>query len=72
MQLVERHVIKASHKYYVEIDQLCFLSKNLYNAANFIYRQNFFKHCQTSAVEVYHQLKTCDSFSRNQGEPVRK
>lgn len=41
MQLVERQVIKKGHIYYQEIDQLCFASKNLYNAANYLIRQSF-------------------------------
>lgn len=41
MQLVERHVIKQTHMCYSEIDQLAFLSKNLYNAANYLVRQEF-------------------------------
>lgn len=43
MRLVERHIIKNTHKHYQEIDQLCFLSKNLYNIANYLIRQSFFK-----------------------------
>ncbi|MCC5603674.1 RNA-guided endonuclease InsQ/TnpB family protein [Nostoc favosum] len=43
MQLVEKHVIHKSHKNYQEIDTLCFLSKNLYNAANYLIRQSFIK-----------------------------
>ncbi|MEH2076801.1 MAG: RNA-guided endonuclease TnpB family protein, partial [Nostoc sp.] len=42
MQLVERHIIKKNHKNYQEIDNLCFLSKNLYNAANYLIRQSLF------------------------------
>lgn len=41
MQLVEKHIIKKSHKYYKELDNLCFLSKNLYNVANYVVRQKF-------------------------------
>lgn len=58
MQLAERHLIKQGHRYYQECDQLCWLSKNLYNSATYIYRQNFFKGVMTNAIEVYHQLKT--------------
>ena len=42
MILVETHVIKQSNKYYNEADQLCFLSKNLYNASNYVVRQQYF------------------------------
>lgn len=58
MQLVERHLIKQGHQYYQECDRLCLLSKNLYNSATYIYRQNFFRGVTTNAIEVYHQLKT--------------
>lgn len=42
MILVETHIIKQSNKYYNEADQLCFLSKNLYNASNYVVRQQYF------------------------------
>ncbi|MEH2295578.1 RNA-guided endonuclease InsQ/TnpB family protein [Nostoc sp.] len=42
MQLVEKHVIRKNHKNYQEIDNLCFLSKNIYNAANYLIRQSLF------------------------------
>lgn len=41
MELVERHIIKSGNKFFKEIDEKCFLSKNLYNAANYIIRQNY-------------------------------
>lgn len=43
MKLVEKHIISKSHKYYSEIDKIAFLSKNLYNKANYIIRQEFIK-----------------------------
>ena len=42
MQLVEKHIIKPNHEYYKELDNLCFLSKNLYNATLYEIRQHFF------------------------------
>ena len=42
MQLVEKHIIKKTNKYFKEIDKSAFASKNLYNAANYIIRQEFF------------------------------
>ncbi|WP_293115728.1 transposase [Okeania sp. SIO1I7] len=34
-----------NHRFYPEIDRLCFLSKNLYNYANYLVRQSFiFEH----------------------------
>ncbi|NEQ35521.1 MAG: IS200/IS605 family element transposase accessory protein TnpB [Okeania sp. SIO3I5] len=41
MQLVERTIIKKNHPNYKSLDTLAFLSKNLYNMANYIVRQEF-------------------------------
>lgn len=40
--LVERHIIKTTHKDYAVLDALCFLSKNLYNATLYYVRQHYF------------------------------
>ena len=42
MKLVETHQIKPNHKLYSICDDLCFKSKNLYNAALYQFRQSFF------------------------------
>ena len=42
MILVEKHIIKPHHKYYDEVDHLCWLSKNLYNATLYTVRQYYF------------------------------
>ena len=42
MKLVEQHIIKSNHQFYKELDNLCFLSKNLYNQALYRIRQQFF------------------------------
>ncbi|MFB2983348.1 RNA-guided endonuclease InsQ/TnpB family protein [Microseira sp. BLCC-F43] len=42
MQLVERHIIKSTHPLFSEIDDLSFKSKNIYNAASYILRKNYF------------------------------
>lgn len=42
-RLVEQTTYKKGSKYYEEMDQLCFLSKNLYNATLYCKRQSFFK-----------------------------
>ena len=41
MQLAERHIVDRGDLNYKEIDTISFLSKNLYNAANYIVRQEF-------------------------------
>ena len=42
MQLTETHQIKPNHKLYSICDELCFKSKNLYNATLFEFRQSYF------------------------------
>lgn len=42
MILVERHIIKNNSLEYNELDNLCFLSKNLYNTALYKIRQHYF------------------------------
>ena len=46
MHLVEQHQIKYSHPEFKKIDTLCWLSKNLYNAA--LYRIKQYKECTGS------------------------
>ncbi|MCL1474624.1 RNA-guided endonuclease InsQ/TnpB family protein [Argonema antarcticum] len=41
MQLAERHIIKSTEYRFAPLDKLAFQSKNLYNAANYVIRQNF-------------------------------
>lgn len=43
MYLVERHIIKKTHSYYDECDNLCFQSKNIYNQGLYNVRQHFFE-----------------------------
>ena len=44
MILAERHIIKKSNPLYKELDKVCFLSKNLYNATLYAIRQHYFEH----------------------------
>lgn len=41
MQLVEQHIIKRHDPRWSKIDAACFRSKNLYNAANYVVRQEY-------------------------------
>ena len=43
MKLVEQHIIKFNNVLYKDLDNLCFLSKNLYNQALYRIRQQFFE-----------------------------
>ena len=59
MQLVEKHVIKQGHRFYQEIDQLCFLSKNLYNVGNYLIRQTFINSNESlSYYDIQKQLQS--------------
>ena len=40
---VEKHLIKRNNPYYSMLDNFCFMSKNLYNHANYIVRNEFCK-----------------------------
>lgn len=41
MYLVEQHIISVNDKRYKDLDRICFLSKNLYNAALYTIKQEF-------------------------------
>ena len=41
MLVAERHIIKKGHRFWAEIDNLSWQSKNLYNSANYLIQQNF-------------------------------
>lgn len=43
MYLVEQHIISVSDKRYKDLDRICFLSKNLYNAALYTIKQEFLR-----------------------------
>ena len=59
MRLVERHIIQKNHRFYPEIDRLCFLSKNLYNYSNYLVRQSFiFEKTYLSYYDLLRRLST--------------
>ncbi len=43
VQRVEKHILKKNNSYYQMLDDFCFKSKNLYNHANYIVRNEFVK-----------------------------
>ncbi len=63
MRLVEKHKVSSNHKLFKEIDFLSFLSKNLYNYANYIVRQEFISSKKyLTNPEVYHLVKTSSDY----------
>ena len=60
MYLVERHIIKPKNPLYKELDNVCFLSKNLYNKALYIVRQHYF-----NTKEYLNYYKMCKHLAKN-------
>ncbi len=59
MRQVERHIVKETSPLWKQIDHLCFLSKNLYNYANYLIRQSFiFDQVYLGFNQVYHLVKS--------------
>ena len=56
MVLVEKHIIKPKHKYYDEIDNLCWLSKNLYNSTLYNVRQYYFENKKLLKYQVINKI----------------
>ena len=57
MKLVERHIITKNHPLWSDIDHQAFLAKNLFNLANYHYRQHFFQHYQKlNFNQLYHKV----------------
>ncbi len=58
MRHVERHIIRQNNPIWQQIDDLCFLSKNLYNHANYLIRQSLiFDKVYLGFSKIYHQVK---------------
>ena len=63
MQLVEQHIIKKTDKRWKSIDDASFASKNLYNAANYILRQEFiFNNRYIPYEELAKEIKDKDEY----------
>lgn len=67
MQLVEQHIIKKNDNRYKILDEVCFKSKNLYNAALYEIRQHFFNTKQFlnwfSIDKIFKEKKQDDYYS---------
>lgn len=65
MILTEKHIIKKSHKYYRECDELCYKAKNIYNAALYSTRQHYFKtNKHLTAYSNFHIIKTQECYNQ--------
>ena len=60
---VEKHIFKSNNPIWKQIDDLCFLSKNLYNFANYQIRQSFiFNNVYLGFNKLYHLVKTSEDY----------
>jgi putative transposase len=63
MRLVEQHVIKRGDPRYQRLDQAAFVSKNLWDAANYLVRQPFiFLGVYLNNTAVFHLIKTHEAY----------
>lgn len=63
MRLVERHIIKQGHKFYKELDDLAWRSKNLYNYSNYLVRQSFINEGRyLNNIDIFHQVKNHETY----------
>ncbi len=58
LERVEKQYIKSTHKLYAELDHLCFLAKNLYNATLYTVRQHYFSTKQYLNYNAVNKLFT--------------
>ena len=56
MVLVEKHIIKPKNKDYDELDNLCWLSKNLYNSTLYSVRQYYFENKKFLKYQVVNKM----------------
>jgi putative transposase len=69
MQLVEKHIIDRTHWLYKQLDNLCFLSKNLFNYANYLIRQKFI--ISGEYLDYYKIQKLCQGTNDYLGLPAK-
>lgn len=67
----EQQVIKKSHKLWKVIDEMCFHSKNLYNEANYIIRQEYINNGNyISYSKMNSDFKTHDNYKLAMSQPA--
>ena len=60
MILAEKHIIKYNNPAFKELDQLCLLSKNLYNSTLYIIRQHYF-----NTKQYLNKFQIINEFTKN-------
>lgn len=71
VQRVEQIIIKKSHPKFKVIDEMCFHSKNLYNEANYVLRQEFIENNNyVSYSEMNKEFKTHENYKLCMSQPA--
>ena len=71
IQRTEQHLIRKQHPMWHIIDQMCVMSKNLYNYANYILRQEFTSTGRYIPYrEMNRNLKTSDDYKSCMSQPA--
>ena len=70
VQRVEQIIIRRDHPKYKIIDEMCFRSKNLYNEANYVLRQEFINNGKyISYNDMNKEFKTHENYKLNFSQP---
>ena len=71
VQRVEQIVIKKSHPKFKVIDEMCFYSKNLYNEANYVLRQEFIENNNyINYYDMNKEFKTHENYKFCMSQPA--
>ncbi len=71
VQRVEQIVIKKNHPKFKIIDEMCFHSKNLYNEANYVLRQEFIENNNyVSYYDMNKEFKTHENYKLCMSQPA--
>lgn len=71
VQRVEQIIIKKSHPKFKVIDEMCFHSKNLYNEANYVLRQEFIENNNyVSYYDMNKEFKTHENYKLCMSQPA--
>ena len=71
VQRAEQIIIRRSHPKYKIIDEMCFHSKNLYNEANYVLRQEFINNGKyISYYDMNKEFKTHENYKLTFSQPA--
>ena len=69
----EQQFIKKGHPLYDIVDKHCFYSKNVYNQANYLLRQEFTKNkCYLGATQVQKLMQSMDCYKECGSQAAKK